>query len=249
MRFAGRAFLCCGCGWPYHRGADLRRAGCLGPRLGGARVVAASGGSGEDCRFFGVYASDGRFVVDAHWVDATGASAGVACKSGSLTSALFVSPTGGAFGSSSVIDVSGVVAQHVVIEPTGAQPPAGKTQPGIDEPTGGNPAGDTKPGSEEKPGDETKPSENPPPTPDSSPKSDAKPAPASIKTPATKTTKKTKPATTQAAALSKTGHGDWAVACLALVFLGILLVTIKVRALRGGLICQCSFCRFFPTFF
>lgn len=163
MRFAGRAFLCCGCGWPYHRGADLRRAGCLGPRLGGARVVAASGGSGEDCRFFGVYASDGRFVVDAHWVDATGASAGVACKSGSLTSALFVSPTGGAFGSSSVIDVSGVVAQHVVIEPTGAQPPAGKAQPGIDEPTGGNPAGDTKPGSEEKPGDETKPSETRPP--------------------------------------------------------------------------------------
>jgi len=50
----------------------------------------------------------------------------------------------------------------VVIEPTGAQPPAGKTQPGIDEPTGGNPTGDTKPGSEEKPGDETKPSENPP---------------------------------------------------------------------------------------
>lgn len=97
----------------------------------------------------------------------------------------------------------------MVIEPTGAQPPAGKTQPGIDEPTGGNPTGDTKPGSEEKPGDETKPSENPPLTPDSSPKSDAKPAPASIKTPATKTTKKTKPATTQAAALPKTGHGDW----------------------------------------
>ncbi|GEM_PF-1556384 len=217
MRFAGRAFLCCGCGWPYHRGADLRRAGCLGPRLGGARVVAASGGSGEDCRFFGVYASDGQFVVDAHWVDATGASAGVACKSGSLTSTLFVSPTGGAFGSSSVIDVSGVVAQHVVIEPTG-----------------GNPAGDTKLGSEEKPGDETKPIENPPPTPDSSPKSDTRPAPTSIKTPATKTTKKTKPATTQAAALPKTGHGDWAVACLAFVFLGMLLVTIKVWALRWG---------------
>lgn len=61
----------------------------------------------------------------------------------------------------------------MVIEPTGAQPSAGKTQPGTCEPTGGNPAGDTKPGSEEKPGDETKPSENPPPTPDSSPKSDA----------------------------------------------------------------------------
>lgn len=181
-------------------------------------------------------------------MDATGASADVACKSGSLASALFVSPTVGAFGSSSVFDVSGVVTQHVVIEPTGAQPSAGKTQPSIDEPTGGNPAGDTKHGSEEKPGDETKPSENPLPTPDSSPKSDAKPAPASIKTPATKTTKKTKPATTQAAALPKTGHGDWAVACLAFVFLGMLLATIKVRALRGGLICQCSFYRLFAAF-
>ena len=96
-------------------------------------------------------------------MDATGTSAGVACKSGSLTSALFVSPTGGPFCSSSVIDVSWAVAQHVVIEPTGAQPPAGKTQPDTDEPTGGNPAGDTKPGSVEKPGDETKSSENPPP--------------------------------------------------------------------------------------
>lgn len=156
-------------------------------------VVAASSRSGEDCRFFGMYASDYQFVVDASWVDASGA-----------------------------------VAQHVVIEPTGAQPPAGKTQPCTDEPTGGNPAGDTKPG------DETKPSENPPPTPDSSPKSDAKPAPASSKTPAIKTAKNTKPATTQAAALPKTGHGDWAVACLAFVFLGMLLATIKVRTLRGG---------------
>lgn len=110
MRFTGRAFLCCGCGLPYHCGADLRRAGCLGPRLGGAHVVAASGGSGEACRFFGVHACDGQFVVDAYWVDATGASVDVACKSGSLTSVLFVSPTGGAFGSSSVIDASGAVA-------------------------------------------------------------------------------------------------------------------------------------------
>lgn len=88
------AFLCCGCGWPYHRGADLRRAWCLGPRLGGVHVVAASSRSGEDCRFFGTYASDGQFAVDASWADATGASAGVACKSGSLTSALFVMPAG-----------------------------------------------------------------------------------------------------------------------------------------------------------
>lgn len=165
-------------------------------------------------------------------MDATGAIADAACESGSLTSAQFVTPMSGTFGTACVMDASGVVAQHVVVEPTSAHPPTGKNQPGTDEPTGGNPAGDTKPGSEEKPGDETKSSENPPPTPDSSPKSDAKPAPASTKTPATKTTKKTKPATTQAAALPKTGHGDWAVACLAFVILGLLMVTIKVRALR-----------------
>lgn len=80
------------------------------PRLGGVRVVAASSRSGEDCRFFGMYASDCQFVVDASWVDASGA-----------------------------------VAQHVVIEPTGAQSSAGKTQPGTCEPTGGNLAGIQRP--------------------------------------------------------------------------------------------------------
>lgn len=172
--------------------------------------------------------------MDASWVNATGAIADAACESGSLTSAQFVTPMGGAFGTACVMDASGAVAQHVVIEPTGAQPPAGKTQPDTDEPTGGNPAGVTKPGGEEKLSDETKPSEDPALTPDPSHEHDVKPAPASAKTPATKTTKKTKPATTQAAALPKTGNGDWAVACLAFVFLGMLLVPIIVRALRGG---------------
>lgn len=167
---------------------DASVAGVRGATVtvrGGAHVVAASSGSGDDCRFLGVYASDGQFAVDASWVGATGASGGVACESGSLTSAQFMAPAGGAFGAACVMDASGAVAQHVVIEPTSAQPPAGETQPGTDEPTGGNPAGDTKPGSEEKPGDET-----------------------------------------------KSGDGDWAVACLAFVYLGMLLVPIKVWALR-----------------
>lgn len=181
-----------------------------------------------------MYASDGQFAMDASWVYATGAIADVVCESDSLTSAQFVTPAGGAFGTACVMDASGAVALRVVIEPAGTLPPAGKTQPGTDEPAGGNPAGDTKPGSEGKHSDENKPSEDSAPTPDSSPKSDARPASASIKTPATKTTKKTKPTTTQAAALPKTGHGDWAVACLAFVFLGMLLLTIKVRALRWG---------------
>lgn len=146
-----------------------------------------------------MYASDCQFVVDASWVDASGA-----------------------------------VAQHVVIEPTGAQSSAGKTQPGTCEPTGGNLAGIQRPVAKKSLAIRPSPAKIPPPMPDPSPKSDAKPAPASIKTPATKTTKKTKPATTQAAALPKTGNGDWAVACLAFVFLGMLLVPIIVRALRGG---------------
>ncbi len=179
-----------------------------------------------------MYASDGQFAMDASWVYATGAIADVVCESGSLTSAQFVTPAGGAFGTACVMDASGTVALRVVIEPAGALPPAGKTQPGTDEPAGGNPAGDTKPGSEGKHSDENKPSEDSAPTPDSSPKSDAKPAPASTKTPVTKIAKKTRPGSTPVAALPKIGDGDWAVACLAFVFLGMLLATIKVRALR-----------------
>ena len=89
---------------------DASVAGVRGATVsvrGGAHVVAAGSGSGDDCHFLGMYASDGQFAVDASWVDATGAKAGVACESGSLTSALFVTPMGGAFGSTSVIDANG----------------------------------------------------------------------------------------------------------------------------------------------
>lgn len=162
---------------------DASVAGVRGATVtvrGGAHVAAAGIGSGDDCRLFGLYAFDGQFAVDASWVDATSAIADAAC----------------------VIDASGAVAQHVVIEPTGARPLAGKTQPGTDESTGGNPAGVTKPGSEEELSDETKPSEDPALTPNPSHEHDVKPAPASAKTPATKTAKKTKPASTPAAASS-----------------------------------------------
>lgn len=162
---------------------DASVAGVRGATVtvrGGAHVAAAGIGSGDDCRLFGLYAFDGQFAVDASWVDATSAIADAAC----------------------VIDASGAVAQHVVIEPTGARPLAGKTQPGTDESTGGNPAGVTKPGSEEELSDETKPSEDPALTPNPSHEHDVKPAPASAKTPATKTAKKTRPASTPAAASS-----------------------------------------------
>lgn len=43
-------------------------------------------------------------------MDATNAIADAACESGSLTSAQFVTPMGGAFGTACVMDASGAVA-------------------------------------------------------------------------------------------------------------------------------------------
>lgn len=55
--------------------------------------------------------------VDASWLDATGTDGGVGCTSGSLASARFVTPAGGAFGAGGVLDASGAMAPLVVIEP------------------------------------------------------------------------------------------------------------------------------------
>lgn len=96
---------------------------------GGGRVVAAGAGTDAGLRFYGVRLIDEEFgadvasealVVDASWLDATGADAGVACERGSLVAAHFVTPVGGAFGAASVVDVGGAVAPHVVIVPDGA---------------------------------------------------------------------------------------------------------------------------------
>ena len=103
---------------------------------GGGRVVAAGAGSGAGVRAYGVYLQDAglgdgaalcRLSVDASWLDATGADGGVACTGGSLVSARFVEPAGGAFGAGGVVDAGGVVAPHVVIEPEGSTAPAGET--------------------------------------------------------------------------------------------------------------------------
>ena len=93
---------------------------------GGGRVIAAGSGSGAGVRACGVYLQDAglgdgatgcRLSVDASWLDATGADGGVACLGGSLVSARFVAPAGRVFGSGSVVDASGAVAPHVVVEP------------------------------------------------------------------------------------------------------------------------------------
>ncbi len=70
------------------------------------------------------------------------------------------------------------------------------------------------------------------PMPDQAPGTDEKPVPASAKTPATKTAKKTKPASTPAAALAKTGDGDWMIVSLACVTMGMLLLCLALLAAK-----------------
>ena len=136
--------------------ADARVAGVIADGLavrGGGRVVAAGAGSGEGVRAYGVRLLDEGFgadaasetlVVDASWLDASSAVAGVACNRGSLVAAHFVTPAGGSFGAASVVDAGGAVATHVVIEPEGAVGPAGETDthdvPGNGGTTVGDPA-------------------------------------------------------------------------------------------------------------
>lgn len=202
-------------------------AGSLTVR-GGGRVVAAGAGSDAGLRFYGVHLLDEGFgaeaasetlVVDASWLDATGADAGVACDRGSLVAAHFVTPAGGAFGAVSVVDAGGAVAPHVVIVPDGATAPAGEPVTpggevpgdGTGEPTGGADPATGQPGAE--------PATDPA----------VKPAATSPKTTVTKTTvtKTTKPKSTMATtpALPKTGDSCWIAASLMLFLLGAVLLS------------------------
>lgn len=118
--------------------ADARVAGVIADGLavrGGGRVVAAGAGSGAGVRAYGVCllggaaggGAAGQLTVDASWLDASGADGGVACLGGSLASARFVAPAGGAFGAGGVVDADGSVAAHVTIEPVDATASAGET--------------------------------------------------------------------------------------------------------------------------
>lgn len=118
--------------------ADARVAGVIADGLavrGGGRVVAAGAGSGAGVRAYGVCllggAADGgaagQLTVDAAWLDASGPDGGVACLGGSLASARFVAPAGGAFGAGGVADADGSAAAHVTIEPVDATASAGET--------------------------------------------------------------------------------------------------------------------------
>ncbi len=201
---------------------------------GSGRVVAASTGSGAGVHACGVYLQDAglgdgatgcRLSVDASWLDATGADGGVACTGGSLVSARFVTPAGGAFGASGVVDAGGAVATHVVIEPDVATPPAGETG-GEGVPGGGTgeTVGDPAAG---QPGAE--PATDPTVKPAAAmPKTNI-----TTKTTVSKTTvptsSKPKAATAATALLPKTTDNNWIAASVALFLLGTVLLGIACR--------------------
>ena len=192
---------------------------------GGGRVVAAGAGTGAGVRAYGVHLQDAglgdgaagcRLSVDASWLDATGADGGVACTGGSLVSARFMAPAGGAFGAGGVVDATGAVAPHVVIEPDVATSPAGETDRG--EVPGG--------GAEKSPADSSPAAGEPTTGPTANPS--LKPAAATTKTTVAKTVKP-KPATATTVALPKTGDNNWIAASLALSLLGTVLMAAACR--------------------
>ncbi len=196
------------------------------------RVVATGTGSGAGVRAYGVYLQDTglgdgaagcRVSVDASWLDAAGADGGVACAGGSLVSARFVSPVGGAFGASDVVDASGAVAPHVMIEPDVATPPAGETD-GVVVP------GDSV---DKSPIDANPAAGEPTTGPDTNPS--LKPAATTTKTTTTVTkttvakTAKPKPATATTSSLPKTGDSNWIAASVTLFLLGTVLLAAAYR--------------------
>lgn len=199
---------------------------------GGGRVVAVGAGSGAGVQAYGVCLQDAgvgdgtagcRLSVDASRLDATGADGGVACTGGSLVSARFVAPAGGAFGAGGVVDAAGVVAPHVVIEPDVATAPAGETD-GREAPSGEvKSSADSNPAAGEP---TTGPTANPA----------VKPAVVTPKTTTSTVTQTTvtkttalKPSKSNSAAatssvLPKTADNNWIATSVALFLLGIALL-------------------------
>lgn len=203
---------------------------------GGGRVVAAGTGSGAGVRAYGVYLQDAglgdgaagcRLSVDASCLDATGTDGGVACLGGSLVSARFVTPFGGAFGAGGVVDAAGAVAPHVVVEPDVAMPPAGETGRGEvpDDNADKSPADANPAAGEPTTGSTANPALKPAAT---SPKTNI-----TTKTTVTKTTVPTpsKPKATNvtAATLPRTDDNNWIAASMALFLLGTTLLGAACR--------------------
>ena len=209
--------------------ADARVAGVIADGLavrGGGRVVAAGAGSGAGVRTYGVCllggaaggGAAGQLTVDASWLDASGADGGVACLGGSLASARFVAPAGGAFGAGGVVDAGGSSAAHVTIEPVDATASAGETG-GPEVPGDGPSAPGTDPATGEP---VTDPSTNP----------TLKPAAATKTVTTTKVTNTTaakaswpKAATKTSLSLPKTSDTNWIAVSLTLFLLGTAFLT------------------------
>lgn len=213
--------------------ADARVAGVIADGLavrGGGRVVAAGADSGAGVRAHGVCllggaagrGAAGQLTVDASWLDASGTGGGVACLGGSLASARFVAPAGGAFGAGGVVDAEGSVAARVTIEPVDATASAGETG-APDVPGDGPSVPGTVPATGEPAAD---PSTNP----------TQKPA-AATKTVTTTTVTNTtaakasspKVATATTASLPKAGDNCWIAASLTLFLLGTALLCAAIR--------------------
>ena len=199
---------------------------------GGGSVFAAGAGSGTGVRAYGVYLQDAglgdcaagcRLSVEASWLDAAGADGGIACLGGSLVSARFVTPADGTFGAGGVVDASGAVAPHVVVEPDVATPPAGETDRG-------EVPGDS---ADKSPADASTAVGEPTTGPTANPSLKPAATPAKTTTTATKTTmstpSKSKPDTATTSALPKTGDNNWIVASVALFLLGTVLLGAACR--------------------
>lgn len=213
--------------------ADARVAGVIADGLavrGGGRVVAAGAGSGAGVRAYGVRllggaaggGAAGQLAVDASWLDASGTDGGVACLGGSLSSARFVAPAGGAFGAGGVADADGSVAARVTIEPVEATAPAGETG-GPDVPGDGPSAPGTDPATGEP---ATDPSTNP--TPKSAAATKTVTTTTVTNTTALKTSRP-KAATATTVSLPKAGDNCWTAASLTLFLLGIALLCAAIR--------------------
>ena len=209
--------------------ADARVAGVIADGLavrGGGRVVAAGAGSGAGVRAYGVCllggaaggGTGGQLTVDASWLDASGTDGGVACLGGSLASARFVAPAGGAFGAGGVVDAGGSVAAHVTIEPVDATASAGETG-GPEVPGDGPSAPGTDPATGE-------PAADPSTTPTLKPAAATKTVTTTsvVKTTAAKASR-SKAANATTASLPKAGDNCWTAASLTLFLLGTAFLT------------------------
>lgn len=211
--------------------SDARVAGVIADGLAvrsGGRVVAAGAGSGARVRAYGVCllvgaaggGAAGQLAVYASWLDASGTDGGVACLGGSLASARFVAPAGGAFGAGGVVDADGSVAARVTIEPVDTTASAGETG-GPDVPGDGPSARGTDPATSVPAAD---PSTNPTPKPVAATKT-------VTTTTVTNTTaakaSRPKTATATSSSLPKAGDTNWLAVSLTLFLLGSAFLAIS----------------------